>query len=123
MAQHLGTSQSSQNLRASYAYHPHRLPVSASSASLLLPHSASCQSFGNGSRARSSGTWTTSSGELGLLNNADEVEDRDVFVHEYNRLAKKVSAFTPTSITALLGKSGALNTAPLAQLSTNAEPV
>ncbi|KAG6006154.1 hypothetical protein E4U21_007264 [Claviceps maximensis] len=89
MAQHLGTSQSSQNLRASYAHHPHRLPASASSASLLLPHSASFQSFGNGSRARTSGTWTTSSGELGLLNNADEVEDRDVFVQEYNRLAKK----------------------------------
>ncbi|KAG5923473.1 hypothetical protein E4U42_004950 [Claviceps africana] len=91
MAQHLGTSKSSQNLRASYAYNPHRLAASASSASLLLPHSASFQSFGNGSRARSSGTWTTSSGELGLLNNADEVEDRDVFVQEYNRLAKKVS--------------------------------
>ncbi|KAG6031341.1 hypothetical protein E4U41_007600 [Claviceps citrina] len=89
MAHHLGTSQSSQNLRASYAFHPHRLPVSASSASLLLPHSASFQSFGDGSRARSSGTWTTSSGELGLLNNADAVEDRDVFVQEYNRLAKK----------------------------------
>ncbi|KAG5949174.1 hypothetical protein E4U53_006014 [Claviceps sorghi] len=89
MAQHLGTSKSSQNLRASYAYHPHRLAASASSASLLLPHSASFQSFGNGSRGRSSGTWTTSSGELGLLNNADEVEDRDVFVQEYNRLAKK----------------------------------
>ncbi|KAG5948840.1 hypothetical protein E4U60_000622 [Claviceps pazoutovae] len=89
MAQHLGTSQSSQNLRASYVYHPHRLPGSARSTSLLLPHSASFQSFGYGSRARSSGTWTTSSGELGLLNNADEVEDRDVFVQEYNRLAKK----------------------------------
>ncbi|KAG6066881.1 hypothetical protein E4U32_005054 [Claviceps aff. humidiphila group G2b] len=89
MAQHLGTSQSSQNLRASYVYHPHRLPGSARSTSLLLPHSASFQSFGYGSRARSSGTWTTSSGELGLLNNADEVEDRHVFVQEYNRLAKK----------------------------------
>ncbi|KAG5984149.1 hypothetical protein E4U55_005862 [Claviceps digitariae] len=89
MARQLGTSQSSQNLRASYAYHPHRLPASASSASLLLPHNASFQSFGNGSKARSSGTWTTSSGELGLLNNADEIEDRDVFVQEYNRLAKK----------------------------------
>ncbi|QPH04026.1 hypothetical protein C2857_000633 [Epichloe festucae Fl1] len=89
MAQYLGASQSSQNLRASYAWPSHRLPASASSASLLLPHSASFQSFGHGSKARSSGTWTTSSGELGLLNNADEVEDRDVFVQEYNRLAKK----------------------------------
>lgn len=97
MAQYLGASQSSQNLRASYAYPSHRLPASVSSASLLLPHSASFQSFGHGSKARSSGTWTTSSGELGLLNNADEVEDRDVFVQEYNRLAKKVSSFTMKS--------------------------
>ncbi|GAB0138935.1 hypothetical protein EsDP_00007154 [Epichloe bromicola] len=92
MAQYLGASQSSQNLRASYAYPSHRLPSSVSSASLLLPHSTSFQSFGHGSKARSSGTWTTSSGELGLLNNADEVEDRDVFVQEYNRLAKKGDA-------------------------------
>ncbi|KID64191.1 uncharacterized protein G6M90_00g065320 [Metarhizium brunneum] len=89
MAHPLGTSHSSQNLRAWSAYHPRRLPHSASSVSLLLPQSASYQSFGHGSRVRSSGTWTTSSGELGLLSNADEVDDRDVFVQEYNRLAKK----------------------------------
>lgn len=92
MAHPLGTSHSSQNLRAWSAYHPRRLPHSASSVSLLLPQSASYQSFGHGSRVRSSGTWTTSSGELGLLSNADEVDDRDVFVQEYNRLAKKVSS-------------------------------
>lgn len=91
MAQQLGASYSSQNLRASAAYPPRRLPHSASSVSLLLPQSASYHSFGHGSRVRSSGTWTTSSGELGLLSNADEVDDRDVFVQEYNRLAKKVS--------------------------------
>lgn len=38
----------------------------------------------------SSCTWTSTSGDLGLLNDADEVEDRSVFVLEYNRLAKKV---------------------------------
>ncbi|TWU74872.1 hypothetical protein ED733_002815 [Metarhizium rileyi] len=89
MAHQLGTSQSSQNLRAWAAYPPRRLPHSTSSVSLLLPQSASYHSFGHGSRVRSSGTWTTSSGEIGLLSNADEVDDRDVFVQEYNRLAKK----------------------------------
>ena len=88
---HLGASHSSQNLRAWAAYPPRRIPTSASSVSLLLPQSASLQSFSHASRIRSSGTWTTSSGELGLLSNADEIEDRDVFVQEYNRLAKKVS--------------------------------
>lgn len=40
----------------------------------------------------SSRTWTTSSGELGLMDEADEFEDRALFVQEYNRLAKKVSS-------------------------------
>lgn len=40
---------------------------------------------------RSSQTWTTTSGDLGLLADADAVEDRAIFVYEYNRLAKKVS--------------------------------
>lgn len=39
----------------------------------------------------SSRTWTTSSGELGLMSDTDELEDRILFVQEYNRLAKKVS--------------------------------
>lgn len=38
----------------------------------------------------SSHTWTSTSGDLGLLRDADEVEDRAIFVQEYNRLAKKV---------------------------------
>ncbi|RDA91810.1 hypothetical protein CP533_2833 [Ophiocordyceps camponoti-saundersi (nom. inval.)] len=66
----------------------HRMPPSASSVSLAFPHSASMHSL-LASQVRSSGTWTTSSGELGLLSDTDEVEDRAVFVHEYNRLAKK----------------------------------
>ncbi|KAM3522256.1 hypothetical protein MY4038_008698 [Beauveria bassiana] len=37
----------------------------------------------------SSHTWTSTSGDLGLLRDADEVENRAIFVQEYNRLAKK----------------------------------
>jgi hypothetical protein len=40
---------------------------------------------------QSSRTWTTSSGDVGLMSDADELEDRVLFVQEYNRLAKKVS--------------------------------
>lgn len=39
---------------------------------------------------RTSRTWTTSSGERGLLSDTDEVGNRAAFVQEYNRLAKKV---------------------------------
>ncbi|KAI1800973.1 hypothetical protein F4811DRAFT_483082 [Daldinia bambusicola] len=38
---------------------------------------------------RKSNTWTSSSGELGLLSENEEAESRDEFVHEYNRLAKR----------------------------------
>jgi hypothetical protein len=37
---------------------------------------------------QSSNTWTSSSGEI-LLEH-DDIEDRSLFVEEYNRLAKKV---------------------------------
>jgi hypothetical protein len=43
-----------------------------------------------GAPGRNSRTWTASSGELGLLSDTDELEDRAAFVLEYNRLAKKV---------------------------------
>ncbi|KAI9051347.1 hypothetical protein LZ554_004394 [Drepanopeziza brunnea f. sp. 'monogermtubi'] len=36
---------------------------------------------------RSSNTWTSSSGDV--LSDHDEVDDRTIFVHEYNRLARK----------------------------------
>lgn len=39
-------------------------------------------------RLQSSNTWTTSSGEI--LSDQDEIEDRDSFLLEYNRLARKV---------------------------------
>lgn len=46
--------------------------------------------YRDGAPMRGSRTWTTSSGELGLVNDSDEPEDRVAFVQEYNRLAKKV---------------------------------
>ncbi|KAI1500534.1 hypothetical protein F5X99DRAFT_419102 [Biscogniauxia marginata] len=38
---------------------------------------------------RSSTTWTSSSAELNLLSEGEEVDDRAEFVYEYNRLAKR----------------------------------
>jgi hypothetical protein len=39
-----------------------------------------------------SATWTSSSGDLADLSEADDVEVRDDFVQEYNRVAKKVGS-------------------------------
>lgn len=47
----------------------------------------------DGRRSRalpSSATWTSSSGDLAMFSDTDEIEDRTRFVLEYNRLAKKV---------------------------------
>lgn len=41
----------------------------------------------------SSTTWTSSSGDFGLLSEGDEVEGREDFVNEYNRTAKKVISY------------------------------
>ncbi|KAI0007731.1 hypothetical protein F4779DRAFT_492804 [Xylariaceae sp. FL0662B] len=38
---------------------------------------------------RRSSTWTSSTGDLGLLSEGEAVDDREQFVSEYNRLAKK----------------------------------
>lgn len=38
--------------------------------------------------ARTSNTWTSSEGDV--LEDQDEIDDRTVFIEEYNRLAKKV---------------------------------
>jgi hypothetical protein len=38
----------------------------------------------------SSATWTSSSGDLVDLSDADDLEIRDEFVQEYNRVARKV---------------------------------
>ncbi|KAI8960556.1 hypothetical protein F5Y11DRAFT_263659 [Daldinia sp. FL1419] len=40
-------------------------------------------------RSRKSNTWTSSSGESGLLSESGEAEGREEFVEEYNRLAKR----------------------------------
>ncbi|GJN74874.1 hypothetical protein PLICBS_008967 [Purpureocillium lilacinum] len=86
----LAPSRSSQQLPTHNAFLPQRLPPSTSSISLAFPYNASVHSLlAQGSRVRSSGTWTASSGELGLVSDTDEVDDRAVYVHEYNRLAKK----------------------------------
>lgn len=37
----------------------------------------------------SSATWTSDSGDMGVLSDTDEVADRAQFVEEYNRLANK----------------------------------
>jgi hypothetical protein len=64
---------------------------SASAASLTFPQSATMHNLtSRGAEMHSSRTWTTSSGELGLMSDTDELGDRAVFVQEYNRLAKKV---------------------------------
>ncbi|KAK1504991.1 RhoGAP domain-containing protein [Colletotrichum abscissum] len=47
---------------------------------------------GDGRRSRalpSSVTWTSSVGDLALLSDTDEIQDRRIFVQDYNRLAKK----------------------------------
>ncbi|KAF7560495.1 hypothetical protein G7046_g3638 [Stylonectria norvegica] len=63
---------------------------SNSFASLAFPQSSTTQNItGHGAQMHSSKTWTTSSGEMGLLSDTDEVEDRSLALLEYNRLAKK----------------------------------
>ncbi|KAI0834588.1 hypothetical protein F5Y06DRAFT_152349 [Hypoxylon sp. FL0890] len=46
---------------------------------------------------RRSNTWSSSTRDLGLLSERDEVDDREEFVEEYNRLAKKygIRLFVP----------------------------
>ncbi len=61
----------------------------ASSTVQYLQQNDSCADRAH-SDMHSSRTWASTSGDVGLLNDADEVEDRNVFVLEYNRLAKKV---------------------------------
>ncbi|KAH7136429.1 hypothetical protein EDB81DRAFT_656965 [Dactylonectria macrodidyma] len=79
------------------ALHPHAIPIplrrmlpSASSGSFNFPQSFPMRNSPiQGPRVRTSGTWTTSSGDRGRLSDTDEVGNRAAFVQEYNRLAKK----------------------------------
>lgn len=50
----------------------------------------------------SSTTWTSSSGDFGLLSDGDEVEAREDFVDEYNRTAKKVTGIDDLLVEMLL---------------------
>ncbi|KFA46978.1 hypothetical protein S40293_09788 [Stachybotrys chartarum IBT 40293] len=77
-------------------YPAHQWPASSlqpsdSSSSLAYAQNAAVQKLGGPrSQLRTSRTWTSSSGDIGLLgNDADQVEDRSAFVREYNGLAKK----------------------------------
>lgn len=85
MASRTNISQFSQSLNPPLLVLPEKafdrpLPASSTFHSLLQ----------NDRPLFSSHTWTSTSGDLGLLKDADEVEDRAVFVQEYNRLANKV---------------------------------
>ena len=62
-----------------------RLPPATTLGYLTVP--------GHDTRANAtSATWTSSSGDLADLSDADDVELRDDFVQEYNRVAKKVGS-------------------------------
>jgi hypothetical protein len=60
-----------------------RLPLPAAAGHLAVPtHERRANA--------SSATWTSSSGDLVDLSDADDLEIRDEFVQEYNRVARKV---------------------------------
>ena len=46
--------------------------------------------FGDQSRVMSSRTWSYASGDLQQCNTKNDIDDRNIFVQEYNRLAEKV---------------------------------
>ncbi|EGY18928.1 uncharacterized protein VDAG_09262 [Verticillium dahliae VdLs.17] len=74
------------------------MPVSRQSSASRYPRLANSDIVpapltGSGRRTKylqSSATWTSSSGDLAMFSDTDEIEDRQHFVVEYNRLAKKV---------------------------------
>lgn len=71
---------------------PRRIdPNHRSSNPLGIPQSATIHNvMAHGAHFESSNNWTMSGGELGLVSDTDEIEDRALWVEEYNRLAKKV---------------------------------
>jgi hypothetical protein len=63
------------------------IPRSSSSATLIdLPVPLRSEP-----KEHSSGTWTTSSGDPDAFEDADGMEDRGIFIEDYNRLARKVT--------------------------------
>lgn len=88
----LPTSHSAYSMAASSP--TRRMPQSSSAVSLAFPQSTTLNRMtgpGHGTQMRSSRTWTSSSGEFGVLSDTDEVDNREVFIVEYNRLANKVA--------------------------------
>ncbi|KAK1502553.1 RhoGAP domain-containing protein [Colletotrichum tamarilloi] len=94
-----GTIESQTVSTAPTSTAPLQLPITTS----VLPSRADSQPLatsgtlpalvtGDGRRSRalpSSATWTSSVGDLALLSDTDEIQDRRIFVQDYNRLAKK----------------------------------
>lgn len=68
-----------------------RAQSAASSVSLACPHSATVQTLlSSHTNPPSSRTWTPSSGGFKFPGDVDDVEERELFVNYYNRLAAKV---------------------------------
>ena len=91
-SQTMPVSYSSINNTTQSATRAPRAVTAGSATSLVLPQSATMQNLtahGPGQKW-SSRTWTTSSGGLGMVSDTDELDNRALFVQEYNRLAKKV---------------------------------
>ncbi|KAG7083386.1 RhoGAP domain-containing protein [Colletotrichum scovillei] len=94
-----GTIESQTVSTAPTSTAPLQLPIATS----MLPSRADPQPLatsgtlpalvtGDGRRSRalpSSATWTSSVGDLALVSDTDEIQDRRIFVQDYNRLAKK----------------------------------
>ncbi len=76
-----------------------RIPHSRSTATMnryFIPSSSTVRNTASQTHYRqrqfpSSETWTSSSGDLALMSDTDELVDREEYIKEYNRLAKKVS--------------------------------
>lgn len=75
-------------MRASRELHTPDLQPRPSAYSSLARLSLPVNKTSSG--VQSSATWTSTSGDLGGLSDTDEIRERDDFVEEYNRIAKKV---------------------------------
>ncbi|KAL7811985.1 hypothetical protein V8C26DRAFT_422210 [Trichoderma gracile] len=81
----------------------------ASSVSLALPHSAAVQTLlSSNAHPPSSRTWTPSSGGFKFPGDVDDVEERELFVNYYNRLAAKYG-MRPLVVDESVSKAGKRN--------------
>lgn len=76
------------NMRPSREVHTPDLQPRPSASSNLAHLSLPVKKTSSG--VQSSATWTSTSGDLGSLSDTDEIRERDDYVEEYNRIAKKV---------------------------------